>query len=203
MLSLYVLNLNPAVTEEKKKGFRKAERQKAAGRYLLEKALEQHFPQALENLAIGTKEGGKPYLLHQKSVFFNISHSGTYVVCGISDAEIGVDVECVKKNRLEVAKRFFHPAEWKILQDKKEEERNILFYRYWCAKESFLKYTGEGLKRSLASFRIVWNGKEGQVYEEEKLLPVVCREYDVAEGYICVICTEQKDPVQFFQVSEE
>ena len=48
---------------------------------------------------IARGEKGKPFIVGVENVFFNISHSGDYVVCSVSDREIGIDIE--KRAKLE------------------------------------------------------------------------------------------------------
>ena len=66
---------------------------------------------------------------------------------------VGCDVERKQKARMEVARRFFAPAEQQILLSAKtEEERDLLFGRLWTLKESFLKVEGKGMAMPLDSF---------------------------------------------------
>lgn len=50
---------------------------------------------------------GKPYLQKNCGYYFNVSHSGTYVVCAIDRTEIGIDIEIIKEKNLLIAKQFF------------------------------------------------------------------------------------------------
>lgn len=103
---------------------------------------------------------GKPQLSNDtiartRKLEFNMSHSGKYIVVGISDMPIGIDVEKLKKNRKLVGKRFFTMEEYEdILKGKTEEEQEIRFVEYWTMKEAYLKRSGEGLSRRLNSFII-------------------------------------------------
>ena len=72
---------------------------------------------------------------------FNLSHSGDYAICAISDDEVGCDIEKIKDVNLKIAKRFFSEEEYNnVLKD------NKLFFRYWTLKESYLKAKGIGIK---------------------------------------------------------
>ena len=42
-------------------------------------------------------KNGKPYFVDADGLFFNISHSGSCVICCFSDTEIGVDIEAFKE----------------------------------------------------------------------------------------------------------
>ena len=105
-------------------------------------------------------ENGKPYLADQPGLFFNLSHSGTRVLCALSDGEIGCDVERVKAPRLKVARRCFHPLEVRALdQCKDPAAQAALFYKLWTLKESFLKVTGLGFQLPLNAFSIELEGE--------------------------------------------
>ena len=86
-------------------------------------------------------EQGKPYLKNSGS-FFNISHSGDYVVLATADSEIGVDIEKIAPADDAVAARCFTAEEQEWIQCKKNDEA---FFTLWTAKESVMKGTGLGL----------------------------------------------------------
>ena len=114
-----------------------------------------------EDFCIAYGKEGKPYLDGTEGVFFNLSHSGEYAVCAVSEKEIGCDVEKISECRLTLAKRFFSAAEYDmLLAQETEEEKQELFYRLWTLKESFIKAVGKGLYLPLASFSIVFPKKD-------------------------------------------
>ncbi|MCI8551212.1 MAG: 4'-phosphopantetheinyl transferase superfamily protein [Lachnospiraceae bacterium] len=122
---------------------------------------------------IARTERGKPYFPEQPELFFSISHSGSFWVCAFAGAPVGVDVQKhVKKawesekeaaDRFErMADRFFHPREACWVKEEVYER----FFRIWTAKESYVKYTGDGIgadfgKISLAPAASIF-GAEGQ-----------------------------------------
>lgn len=98
--------------------------------------------------------GGKPYIDNQHH--FNFSHSGEYAICAISSDEVGCDIEAIGKYNNAIAKRFYHENEYANLASLCSEAEQIdLFYRYWTAKEAFVKNIGTGIKTPLNSFEIV------------------------------------------------
>lgn len=104
---------------------------------------------------------GKPKLKFPKGHFFNISHSGDWVVCAISDNEVGIDIEQIKETKTKVAKRFFSSEEYKIIkQCKTTEDQKKMFYTLWTLKESYVKADGRGLSLLLNSFSISFNDKD-------------------------------------------
>ena len=100
-------------------------------------------------LAFAYGSDDKPYLKDGRA-FFNISHSGDYVICSLSESEIGCDVQTVGKYNPRIAERFFTSDEKNFL--KKSENQPEDFTRLWTLKESVLKKTGEGITGGLNSF---------------------------------------------------
>lgn len=93
---------------------------------------------------------GKPYL--DGGPCFNLSHSGEYIILGVSEQELGVDVEQVGPWQERVARRCFTPEELCWLQQQKQEQA---FYQLWTAKESIMKATGLGFRLSPGSFCVL------------------------------------------------
>lgn len=94
-------------------------------------------------------ENGKPYL---KNIYFNISHSGDYVMCAISNEEIGCDIEKIKEIDMKIAKRFFCESEYQNIITTKDDD---LFFKYWTLKESYMKNVALGLSLGLNNCEIV------------------------------------------------
>ncbi len=95
-----------------------------------------------------------------EKTWINISHSGSYALCAISDdpaAKVGCDIECLHDFRESLARRCFCNSEYRHLMGTTDpKEQAELFYRYWVLKESFLKVTRQGLKLDTRSFEIAW-----------------------------------------------
>ena len=80
---------------------------------------------------------GKPY--YQNGPYFNISHSGRYVVMAIANQEIGVDIEENVEKQIDVLLKLFNEAEVKMIKEHAD------FYYLWCAKESLIKCMGSSI----------------------------------------------------------
>ncbi len=118
---------------------------KALQRFSVEELLLALAPSAIKpRYQYG--ENGKPYL-EGCSFYFNLSHSGDYVFCGVSKREIGVDIQKIQAgNELRLARRFFSPVERQALEACGDgESRRSMFFRMWTRKEAYGKLTGEGL----------------------------------------------------------
>ena len=59
-------------------------------------------------------EHGKP-MRRNEEICFNLSHSGKYVLCAVSEMEIGCDIEKIKEVKWKLAKRFFSEKEYDFL----------------------------------------------------------------------------------------
>lgn len=119
-------------------------------------------------LPLGRTEKGKPVLMDQNELHYNISHSGDWVVVAISNHEVGIDVEKIRDPDYRIAERFFSPLELGELNGLSGEARKNYFFDLWTLKESYLKLLGKGLTQSLGSFtmtrrndgfKIILNGR--------------------------------------------
>jgi len=133
---------------------------------------------------------GKPYL--NIPFYFNISHSKDYWACAFSDSNIGFDLEKIAHARMEVAKRFFHINEIEILKNLSGKAQDNMFFKLWSAKESFVKYTGAGLTRPLASFEIVGN----KIKAEEDFLNLHLLPLCIDSDYSSYITTESLESIE-------
>lgn len=104
---------------------------------------------------------GKPHFTDPAiSVHFNLSHTvdktgGRFAVAVLlSDTDaVGVDVEFVHPihNREAIMRRLFTDAERDYVLS---SEREDAFFEIWCAKEAYLKWTGEGFSRPMSSVSV-------------------------------------------------
>ncbi len=73
---------------------------------LLDLALDKETGKGLSAYTLKREKKGKPYF-EEGFWHFNISHSGAYVCCALSDAPVGIDIQTIKKISPSVMKRFF------------------------------------------------------------------------------------------------
>lgn len=114
----------------------------------------QEYGYAPDTSAVRHGKNGKPYLADAKGFYFNLSHSGDYAMLAVSDAEIGCDIEQIRPVGQRVMKRVLTPDEYALLEAVPEADRDARFFRYWVAKESFMKACGDGLSMDPTSVRI-------------------------------------------------
>ena len=124
-------------------------------------------------------ELGKPQIVNIPKKF-NLSHSGDYVVCGVSDGEVGVDIQKWVPFKDRTAERFFAKAEWKLLQETGVEKRTELFYRLWSRKEAYGKYTGQGIGSAVGE-----DFSDEQNWQEKQ---ICFREWVLEDSYSLAVC---------------
>lgn len=124
-------------------------------RYSVTELLERLEDVPCFSLAYRYGENGKPYFV-DFPFYFNLSHSGDYVLCGVSQEEIGADIQQHwGKNVEKIAGRFFSKQEVAALE-KAGEEKERLFYRLWARKEAYGKLTGKGVAGVLEMELLPW-----------------------------------------------
>ncbi len=133
------------------------------------------------------QEKGKPFLTNRPDIHFNLSHSGSYVCCAAADEPVGVDIEKKADLKEKIAKRFFTWEDNQRLLDAKPEEKKDLFFRMWSIKESYIKFTGQGMTKGLSSFEIDW--KINAIFEKENIQPAAyfSEKKDIS-GYSFCVC---------------
>jgi 4'-phosphopantetheinyl transferase len=96
---------------------------------------------------------GKPHLLGQPNVHFNVSRSGSLLVVAIGLRPVGVDVEVVRPvvDRTALGTLHLTPFEWEEVLAADEDRRDELFLAAWTRKEACAKAIGAGLRIPPAS----------------------------------------------------
>lgn len=161
--------------------------------------ISKKFGLSFEAMTFSRNSYGKPYLTNTSDVLFNVSHSGNYIICGVSSKPVGVDVEEFGKAPLEVAEYFFNMDEKRALREKSGEEADKLFYALWTLKEAYLKRVGIGLQNlSQCSFSI--NSENGEItcFVNGKITEAFVFSLIEKEHYIMAVCGD--GPVKLHNV---
>ena len=124
----------------------------------------------LDGLAVQKTAQGKPFFPGHPDKHMSISHTSTHILVGVSQSEIGVDIEAIREVKVGLCARLFEA----------EEIRGIGFFGGWTARESIFKLTG---KSNLLSQRLYPDGKNVTC----DLLGVQCRVYDEIDGCCCAV----------------
>jgi len=148
------------------------------GKLLLVAGLEKYgySPDCLNNLLYN--DFGKPFL--DKRIDFNISHSGAYAVCAVSDrGTVGIDIEKIRNIELSDFKGYMTPDEWNHI--KNSDSPYEKFYEYWTVKESVMKAYGKGLSVPLKDIRV--NKESVRLYDSTWFV----KEVSIHSAYKCHI----------------
>ena len=189
MIRVVCVDISSAEDEIYRKLYARAsvQRKRRADRYLRQMdKLRCVTAEALLRCVLGVTEDqvektcfGKPYIRDRKDVFYNLSHSGRYVVLAWGATEVGVDVQqhdaATDTKALETC--FFAPDERRYTCGDIGR-----FYEVWTKKESYLKYTGSGLRTDLRSFSVL---------SPERKLRFFCRTLDQAHSLS--LCTQEDE----------
>lgn len=163
------------------------------GELLIRKMIIEKLNIKNKDIVLKTSKYGKPYLQGFENLFFNISHSGKYVVCSLDCNLIGIDIEEIQPIDAEgIAKNSFTFKEQNyILKEDKLEEKIKRFYEIWTLKESFIKCVGKGLYMPLDSFSIYPDEKNNLIleYSEDKNKYSLKR-IEVDKEYKMSVCSE-------------
>lgn len=128
-----------------------ARKQGLGAELLLIKALESAAPGILPPLDISCGIDGKPELLGS-GLSFNLSHSGSFAACAVSDSPIGLDIQTERDCDRRLSEKYFTAPERRFIEE--SDNKAYAFTKLWCMKESAVKYIGTGLKTPLASFSV-------------------------------------------------
>ena len=162
----------------------------AAGRLLARMCKEL----AVENPVYQDGEKGKPYIKNCPDIAFNLSHSGEYVTLAYhpKSAEVGIDIQKIRKLSEGMQKRILHPKEIteNSFHEMSEDEKNLFQNRIWAIKESYVKMTGEGLSHD---FRNIYTEIEKGVITDESGRSAMFFETDAPQGYVIAVAEEKHE----------
>jgi 4'-phosphopantetheinyl transferase len=148
-------------------------------------------------LRLGSGPLGKPILLEDGPIRFNVSHSDNLVLVAVArEREVGIDVERIRENTAleEIAIRNFSPAEVRALLSRPPEQRTSAFFSCWTRKEAYLKARGAGLHYPLDQFDVSL-APEPAALCEDRVAPGDAarwslRDLAVAPGYAAALAVE-------------
>lgn len=165
-------------------------------RYLLCKKL------LLDNkqLIFDKTEFGKPFLVNDHKIHFNISHSGEWVLGAVHDLPVGVDVEKIQPLDYQIAARFFSKSEYHNLINKEGWDKLEYFYEIWTLKESYIKAVGKGLSIPLESFSINLNEDPINVETFKEPEKYYFNRYNFDNRYKVAVCARENSFMELVRV---
>lgn len=213
MTRLYVLDLNglardrwrellPVLPAQRRKQaescrFEADQRRIAGAGWLLRYALERAGVPAAQQRFV-ENQWGKPGLADREDLCFNLSHSGNWVVCAVSDHPVGVDVE-LPRCSIDLARRHFRRSEVDRLEQLPWQTQKDELNRLWTAKEAFSKALGRGLTVKMDSFAVLLLPEEAKLEQDLSELPYVLHEYVLHPCRLCLCCADAKPELEFVE----
>jgi 4'-phosphopantetheinyl transferase len=140
-----------------------------AARMLVQSVLSAYAPLVPSAWRFETNRWGRPYIANPEAppgLLFNLSHKPGAVTCLVGyERDLGVDVEycAARPYLLDIASRFFSPAEAAALMALPEEAQIRRFFELWTLKEAYIKARGVGLSLGLANFSFSPSGNTATV----------------------------------------
>ncbi|MBL6466178.1 MAG: 4'-phosphopantetheinyl transferase superfamily protein [Peptostreptococcus stomatis] len=158
----------------------------AVSRSLLNKAFEMILDIPIENVVVLRDRYNKPYIKNKSGVKFNISHTDGFVVIGFSKKELGIDIEKVNDGFAfeDILENCFTSREIKNIGS-----NTSMFYRYWTAKEAYLKYEGHGLMRNPKEIEVIYiDDRIIKIEDKVKSCNKVLAAFRISSKYFGAIC---------------
>lgn len=163
----------------------------AVSRSILNKVFETILDVPIANIVVLREKYHKPYIKNKSGIKFNISHTDGLVLVGFSKKELGVDIEKMKDD--------FEFGD--ILEDcfTSGEIKNIgfdtsMFYKYWTAKEAYLKYEGYGLIRDPKEIEVIhMDDQMIKIEDKVKRINIDLRVLNLfSDKYFGAICIQEE-----------
>jgi 4'-phosphopantetheinyl transferase len=139
--------------------FERDRRRFCRGRSALRAILASYLRCDPAEIVLAYGGSGKPRLEHPDTAIdlqFNASGSGDLAVCAVTcGRRVGIDIE-QPRGELDpdLVRYALSEVERAELEQIPQEQQPTIFYRTWTRKEAYLKATGCGLSRPLASFAV-------------------------------------------------
>lgn len=111
---------------------------------LVRSALARKTSRSVQETVILRDERGKPYVAGNR-LSISLSHSENWAVCSIGEVPNGIDVEEDATDAFDIAEHFFTAQEYQSLRSLDDSARTKTFLKFWTIKESYAKYTGQGI----------------------------------------------------------
>lgn len=128
--------------------FSKDQRRYILSRGILRCLLSRYLEQKPQDINILYSPWGKPHLLQDFHLYFNVSHSKDYVIYALSSKyEVGIDIEYIDPTidiDCIISSILSSPQELAYWQTIKEKEKINSFFKLWVCKEAYLKACGKG-----------------------------------------------------------
>lgn len=147
-----------------------------AGRYrlcraMLRMGLGWYLGRNPREIALRTGKFGKPRLVDDAGLFFNVAHSaGLGAIAFSTRGEVGIDVEAAHRSVevMDIASAYFTARERASIAAAPGPEQLAAFLRIWTRKEAVLKAVGCGIPQGLNQVDVT---RERVIFDGEAITP--------------------------------
>lgn len=136
--------------------FEKHKRRFIKARATLRLILSRYLNINPKHITFTSNAYGKPALLHDTSLQFNLSHSGEHALLAIGAKHpLGIDLECFSARPYEgIAQEMFSQRENQAFKQIPDALKTLTFFHIWSQKEAFIKAAGLGLSYPTKQFNV-------------------------------------------------
>lgn len=152
---------------------------------LLDYVFTKHTGKNFDANDLVKNKKGKPYLKNSY-LHFNISHTNGLICCGISNTEIGIDCEHIRDFNRSLLDKVCTSAEKSKITN--NVDINRAFFTYWTLKESYCKFTGNGLSENLKNIEFTFLNKTPFLFKNKDIRFLSA---DI-DGFAVSICSSDK-----------
>ena len=126
--------------------------------------IEEHVAHlhGLDTFHLAYGKNGKPYFSDIGDFFFNISHSGDYLILAWSCHEIGVDMEQIRKELPRFPEKMLSPIDFSFWKKQNDLDKIGCFFELWTRKESYTKLHGDSIFRKAKELSV----SDGEQFRE-------------------------------------
>lgn len=185
--------------------------QKNIAEQILKDGFREVFGISYIQECVGLGVHGKPFWKGGEKFFFNVSNTAGLVVCALSDMEVGIDAEWIRTIRFPLVRRCCSDQEIEYIMGRAgkrfsdaaldtqiNQER---FFQLWTLKESYIKFTGEGMYFSMQ--KVAFSIQEANGSKE-----IVCNQPGYfgqkrLGNYWISLCTREPSEVIWQEVTEK
>ncbi|GEO09794.1 4'-phosphopantetheinyl transferase family protein [Segetibacter aerophilus] len=160
------------------------------GKLLIAEHLEKNGYHTTLLQHLSYTKSNRPFIKTLKGDF-NVSHSGDFVICAFSDAQmVGVDIERIQVVDFKDFSNILNNNDEMAI--KNADDKYASFFKIWSAKEAILKADGCGLVDDI--YKLELDGNVGTFNNKRYYL----KEFNIAPSYSS--CLASPSPIESFVI---
>lgn len=134
---------------------------------------------------------GKPSLNGYPEIYFNISHSGDWVVVSVGNCNIGIDVEKIRHDTRKLYKDVLSDNERVFVEQLDGLCADDYFIKQWTIKEAYTKLLGIGLNKYFPEIDIKYAQNKILLFDRKSRVDYYqVVQQKIGGEYWCSICAE-------------